>query len=199
MPEDVKTDEEPETEAPQLVHDDIVKRLLDYQRRLREGAPDDPAPVSDPEMSPSVIDEVIDLTAEEELVVEGSTSTEAVPQPVAQGPGEAPADVAEVIDISTGRAAEAGPASAETKISGSDASGAEMTETASEPPDGSAVTSADLGATQALEDRIDEIERSLERLSSKFAELRSAFQDMAIAADERLADIQDVIAQLRTP
>ena len=196
MPEDVKTDEEPETEAPQLVHDDIVKRLLDYQRRLREGAPDDPAPVSDPEMSPSVIDEVIDLTAEEELVVEGST--EAVPQPVAQGPGDAPADVAEVIDISTGRAAEAGAAPGETKISGSDASGPEMTETPSEPPGGSADTSADLGATQALEDRIAAMERSLERLSSKFAELRSAFQDMAIAADERLADIQDVIAQLRT-
>ena len=194
MPEDVKTDEELETqETPQLVHDDIVQRLLDYQRQLREGAPDEPTPASNIEISSPQADEVIDLTAVEEpaaeALIEGSDDGSAIE--LSPGSADIPADVAEVIDIATGRAPDVGAFGDEATeqaavISGEESAAADTVEAASE-------------ATRELADRIAGMERSLERLSSKFAELRSSFQDMAIAADERLADIEDVITELRTP
>jgi hypothetical protein len=203
MPEDVKTDEELETEAtPELVHDDIVQRLLDYQRQLREGALDEPVAAST--ATSPLTDEVIDLTAEEEATLEASTEGSVDAVTVSEASFESPAEVAEVIDIATGRAAEADEARASlagpSEVIGSGTIDAEMSpaeagpaaETRDVPTDRS-------GATRALEDRIAGMERSVERLSSRFAELRSSFQDMAIAADERLADIEDILTQLRTP
>ena len=43
---DPRDDAESEDASPELVHDDIVKRLLDYQRQLRESGPEGEAPAA---------------------------------------------------------------------------------------------------------------------------------------------------------
>jgi len=84
MPDDVTTDEL-EDEVVEVVHDDIVKRLLDYQRQLRDGALVEgevpPETVTIPEASAD--DEVIDLT---DAVLDAETSAGAPATFGAAGP-----------------------------------------------------------------------------------------------------------------
>src|SRR5215218_6516871 len=63
LSDDVNGDEEAN---PDVAHDDIVKRLLDYQRQLREGSPREPAPAATATITTeSPADELIDLNAAE--------------------------------------------------------------------------------------------------------------------------------------
>ena len=56
MPEEITSGSESEEPKPQIVHDDIMTRLLAFQRQLREGA--EPAAKTEP-------DELVDLTSAE--------------------------------------------------------------------------------------------------------------------------------------
>jgi hypothetical protein len=202
MPDDVTTDHAPETDLEEeevvLVHDDIVKRLLDYQRQLREADES-----TGPEQEASVtavgtvveLEEIVDLTvveteleATEDVMVEQGVPTRA------DGAGDRDA---EVIDIWSDRSDGADAAAAELAVVPDEPALETFGATsASEPtPEMSGVEASVTPAE--VEARIERIEASLERLSDRFAELRSSFQDMAIAADERLAEIDQLIADIR--
>ena len=204
MPEDVTTDHPSETELEEeevvLVHDDIVKRLLDYQRQLREYGDVDEPDLTAPAAAVGTaveVHEIVDLTAVE-------TELEAADEAGAEGESATPADgtpteVAEVIDIWSDRSDgsdHAASAAAELAVVPDEPrleilGATSSSEPAPGTPDEASMTPADVDA------RIARMEDSLERLSDRFAELRSSFQDMAIAADERLAEIDRLIADIR--
>ncbi|HEX6331421.1 MAG TPA: hypothetical protein VF129_09085 [Actinomycetota bacterium] len=56
---------------------------------------------------------------------------------------------------------------------------------------------ADDAQTLELKERLAGLEARLDRLGTKLGDLRQSFQDLAIAADERLASIEDEIAEAR--
>jgi hypothetical protein len=234
LSDDVNADEEANLN---IAHDDIVKRLLDYQRQLREGAPEELAPAATTTITAEApADEVIDLNAAE---AEGS-DTIALDEPATAGAVSAETATTDAMDTSaTGtdlvtETSEHGTddaASADVIVLHPEASAAEevaqdteamtavdasadedlatvMTEIAEAeavaPGDAaaaapSAETAAAASEAPAMEpedaERIARYERSLEDLADRFATLRSSFQDMAIAADERLAEIEELLAQ----
>lgn len=99
MPDEMNLDgDTEETEAtPPLVHDDIMHRLLDYQRQLREGVT--PEQAAEHVSSPVLVDysaldappatertdpvHVIDLDAVDEIVEPPSITSEPMPVPAA--------------------------------------------------------------------------------------------------------------------
>jgi hypothetical protein len=190
MPDDVTTDHAPETDLEEeevvLVHDDIVKRLLDYQRQLREA---DESTGPEQEASVTAVGTVVEL---EEIV--DLTVVETELEATEDGAGDRDA---EVIDIWSDRSDGADAAAAELAVVPDEPALETFGATsASEPtPEMSGVEASVTPAE--VEARIERIEASLERLSDRFAELRSSFQDMAIAADERLAEIDQLIADIR--
>ena len=184
MPEDLTTDEE-QTD-PGIVHDDIMKRLLDYQRHLRDGLEADEvpgaqtgSPASDiafeTERSAVAIDEVVD---EPELIVD-----------VAAVEAEATADGAATPEIETGDVVEIPTDTEKVATELWSQPSAPTTEQAGAPAEGS---SADLEA------RMARLEDTLDRLGTMLGDLRITFQEMAIAADERLAAIEATIADSKT-
>lgn len=153
MSDDPRTEAERE-QAPRppepsgASHDDIMKRLLDYQRRKQEGA-------SKEEAASSVWATVSPPAATEAVDPVPPPTTEAVqPVPPPTTYPEAPAP------------SEAPPA--ESRPAGD----------------------ADVW--------IERLQGELNRLGSKVGEMRQVFQDMAIAADERLAAIESEIARVRS-
>lgn len=79
------TQEERQEEAPLIVHDDIVQRLLEYQAQLREGiaaeeAPEEPSRAVGP--APGLIDysalEAVDTGASEVVQIPESETTDVV-------------------------------------------------------------------------------------------------------------------------
>lgn len=62
---------------------------------------------------------------------------------------------------------------------------------------GSAETSAEQASVTASDPRVADLEATLADIDTMLGDLRQRFQDMAIAADERLAAIQDAIAEAR--
>lgn len=157
-------------EQPQIVHDDIVQRLLNYQRQLREGA----------------------SAAEAEGVAGGAVATdtiEVVDVAAAEAEGEADIEPSAQEVPETGPSASAEAAADEVVV---------IPEAELEPEsdlalaeEGEATPTGDLPA------RVDELETTLARLGDQVGELRASFQEMAIDADERLAAIQDAIAAAR--
>ena len=238
MPEDVNDQvaETTEAEEPELVHDDIVKRLLDYQRQLREGAeetPTDAAAAASSVATQTATDELVDLTGGdtlEEDFVDLSADAPDAPPPTE---GIATEDVAMASPpppLGALRDERADASDAEVIVLHPDATTTGMDPDAATSADDVISTSADIptdGAGHAgawpgaaptspvapieeptpsfsadasdgeAADRILELERRLETLSARFAELRSSFQDMAIAADERLAEIEDLLSGTR--
>jgi TolA-binding protein len=176
-PEDLRMDEEEET--PAVVHDDIMKRLLDYQRQLREGA-----------------------TGREVSIAAGATVTETEALVDLSGmESDVDADARPGDDEEAAREAEAD----EVVVS------IEATSAVVEPafempaaPDPSAFAAREpIGvparsmASPDVEARITRLERTLERLGSRIGELRRSFQDLAVAADQRLSQIENEISQAR--
>ncbi len=148
------------TEAtPPLVHDDIMQRLMDYQRRLREG-----------------------LTPEQAAK---SNGTAILVTPASQSPPTtAPrAETIEVVDL----AAVEGPVEEPIEV----IEGVEVVHAAdgSEPP--SADPAADLAA------RLARLEDTLSSVAKSIGDLREQFQNMAIAADERLGVIESMISSAK--
>ena len=165
--------EEPE-EQLQIVHDDIVQRLLDYQRQLREGA--SPAEATEAAGDTVATDtiEVVDVAAAEaETETEGEIE---IASPTAQAseamPSTSTEEIADEVVIIPEAESDAG---SERALEGE------------ESP----------AAIADLSDRVAELETTLARLDGMVKDLRHSFQEMAIDADERLAALEDTIATVR--
>ncbi|MEX2203399.1 MAG: hypothetical protein WD965_04870 [Actinomycetota bacterium] len=186
-------DEPQVPEDPEAGHDDIMKRLVDYQKQLREGVepteaaavawhrePRDPgqteqpkptAPPGDPVPSweePDVVD-VSSPGSEAEAEAEAETQSEQRPEVHSF---DQPSDRVEIL---TSEEAEASPARPWER-----------------PPSSGAATSR-----TEVSDRISQLEGTLDRLSKLLGDLRENFQGMAVTADERLAAIEAEIERNR--
>jgi flagellar motor switch protein FliG len=160
MSDEVGTDEDGEgTEATSpLVHDDIMQRLMDYQRRLREG-----------------------LTPEQAAKSNGTPIVNSASQsPATTGTR---AETIEVVDL----AAVEGPVEEPIEV----INAAEVVH----PADESEPLSPDLVADLAA--RLARLEDTLSSVAKSIGDLREQFQNMAIAADERLGVIESMISSAK--
>ena len=189
--QDPPTDDESDETATPLVHDDIMKRLLDYQRNLREGATPDEAATPQPglidyaalETEETAGDRLVDLaTAEAEL--EDTSTADSTTEIDATGSESAEDDSTEPVVI------EVEDAPIEKKAEPAAISEAEPA-TNAQPSTAAKVANAELEA------RMTELERSLDGIADMLGELRKGFQDMAIDADERIAKVEDALAEAR--
>jgi hypothetical protein len=128
VPEDRSGDPGFVEETPPIEHDDIMKRLLAYQERLRR-----------------------DLEAAGSIARPSPWATPA-------GAREAAATTTE-----------------------------DLVDVAREEPT----------IPEATEARVDELEGAIRQVDEMLADLRQRFQDLAVAADDRLAAIQDLLARTR--
>lgn len=156
VPEHPGEDDRFMDEAHAIAHDDIMKRLLAYQRQLRGGLEGSSwtGPVEAREAPPVA-------TATEELVDVGAAESEMATPAPAPAPGPLPA----------------GPAAAEP-----------------EPWQGPTPAEAPSGG---LEARVAELEATLAQLDAMLGDLRRRFQELAVAADEKIASIRDAAARAR--
>jgi hypothetical protein len=170
MSDDPSTEAEREPEAPrseqpaEASHDDIMKRLLDYQRRQQGGATKEEAASS-----------VWAVPASARPAAEAAPMP-ATPEEVHLAPPEVHVVPAEVEQTPSGvqTPSEVHPAPSEVP-----------------PLESHPDTDTDANA------RIESLHGALDRLGSQIGEMRQAFQDMAIAADERLTEIESEIARVR--
>jgi hypothetical protein len=169
MSDDASTDADREPEGPrpqqpaEASHDDIMKRLIDYQRRQQGGATKEEAASSVwavPASAPQ--------TAEAAPTPPAPVEVQPAPSEVQLAPAEVHVVPPEVDQIT----AEVHPAPSEVP-----------------PPESHPATDADA--------RIERLQSAFDRLGSQIGEMRQAFQDMAIAADERLTEIESEIARVR--
>lgn len=178
MPDDMSagTDEEQaaEAEAPTIPHDDIVQRLLEHQRQLREGA--DPAEAGEiAARSPAAVAVAQDVepeTGDDTIVVD---LTEA----------ESDIELAEAVE------------QVDPEITQAAALGGMASIDASAPPVSvwaEPVTEVMAAEAAALSDRVAEVEATLQRVARMIGDLRAQLQEMAIEADEHLAAIEDALA-----
>jgi hypothetical protein len=183
------TDEEPGSEASSVPHDDIMKRLLDYQRTLREGA------------SPEEAAETVRSAVIAEPAVEPSIEpAEAEPEPIDEeeaGEQDAPGEP-EPEEPSVGAQVEAPEAAAVAGVLAATEPVESDTPVDEElPAETQRPTTAAPGVGSGLESRVATLEGKLEDLGTRLAELRQSFQDMAIAADERLAAMEAEIDEVQ--
>jgi hypothetical protein len=196
--------DDPDPVAPEAGHDDIMKRLVDYQRSLREGAsPEEAADVfqgrsADPGApeTPTATDELVDLSSTDQPFgvdssTEGAIETEAEPAVEAE---------AEPAELSTAPEAIARPEPEPAEPEPVPERAPETERFASRPsfltiPEPISARSDETRAD--LEDRLTGLEERLARLRSGLAQLRRSFQDMAIDADERLAEMEEEVGQVR--
>jgi hypothetical protein len=178
------------------VHDDIMKRLLDYQRQLREGesAGSERAPAA--VATATVTEDVVDLTrvVEPEAVIElpdvvGSQPAESsVEDETAQAEVRAGDEIARPGAITVAGEEAAPQTDSKAELEAEDIGEAKV----EEPAEALAVSSdADLQA------RVEKLEASLETIGTMLAAVRSDFQDLAIRADERIAELEEVLASVR--
>lgn len=214
MPDDARTDDERDRqadspglegrdaeapEAPDAGHDDIMRRLLDYQQRLREGAtprdaaastwqggsggPGAPAGPAEGAVEPQT------SMATRDIVDLSSTEAEIEPEADVQPAEEVVADVQPTLDAEPGediyRTDETEP---EGRVHSREEVEPELEAVTQRPP---------TVARSDVEARITELERTLDRLRTLLGGLRKSFQDMAVSADERLAAIESEIAEAR--
>jgi hypothetical protein len=174
MPDEMNMSEDAEeTEAvPPIVHDDIMQRLLDYQRQLREGLT--PEQAAQPAASPILVD----------------YSALESPTPVAP---QIEAD--EVIDLAAIEAAIEEPTDAEAKPAPADAVPQIWATSSMVPePTPTPTTPAATDTSGDLAARLAKLEDTLSGVAESVSDLRAQFQDMAIAADDRLGAIESMIS-----
>jgi hypothetical protein len=186
-------DQAPAPEDPDAGHDDIMKRLVDYQRQLREGVEPteaaavawhreqrEPGPSEPPEQpaQPAEPEEPVSSWSEPDFVDVSS------PDPEVQAEAEVPSErgdesfdqpSSDRVEILTSEEAEATPARPWEHP------------TAPDPEPSKA------GVT----DRLAQLESTLDRLSTLLGDLRENFQGMAVTADERIAAIEAEIERNR--
>ncbi len=190
-------DEQQVPEDPEAGHDDIMKRLVDYQKQLREGVepteaaavawhrePRDPGPTERHEQTeqqepPAQPEEPIASWGEPDVVDVSS------PEPEVQAEAEVGSDErdevetfdqpSDRVEILTSEEAKASPA---------------------QPRDRPTASDPETSRTE-VSDRIAQLEGTLNRLSTLLGDLRENFQGMAVTADERLAAIEAEIERNR--
>lgn len=172
-------------------HQTIMGRILEYQRQLREGDPPPPPVETLPDRP------LVEFAAAEALSAETAdlvdlTEAEAALAAEAGAPeGTTPAPEAEVDAPS---AEEADGPDDEEKV----APVVRLTE-----PKGSTHPASGVWAIPEPPERdeaaarLAELERTLLDVSRTIAELRQRFQDMAVASDERLSELEEVIERAR--
>jgi hypothetical protein len=244
MPDHSPHDDDEEPHGPAVAHDDIMKRLLDYQRQMREGEEpeashasfdDPPRPATDFLEAPlggthvdsetferavTSSDEGIDAPsfdagarpADEPSHAEteglGHWSDEELEQPPSARAAEArEPDVAATPEVEAApQPHEESPPPARrgffrsrgSRREEADVPSLEAATNLADVPDFEDVAPALTGSVAAeLEARIAGFERTLQRLHGQVSELRQAFADMAVAADERLGALEDEIAKAR--
>jgi hypothetical protein len=178
-------------------HQNIMSRILEYQRQLREGDPP-PPPVETLPDRPAM-----DFAAAEALSAET-------------------ADLVDLTEAEATLAAEPGPAPAvegEGPVPETSDQGAPSEERAEEkvapvvrlvePPAPAEPRPVPENGVWAVPDppaqdernveleRIAELEEALRRVSQTITELRRRFQDMAVASDERLAELEEIVERAR--
>ena len=190
MPDDVSTPDEEQDDLAPVAHDDIMKRLLDYQRRFREENPSEPShPLVDYSAMEAqaalatATEEIVDLTEIEESAAEIEV-IEVVEVDEADVPPEA-AKSAQAEAMHERDAEDAATMSAETPAS--KAAEPVVTKAEESPP----------AAEGNLAERVEQLEASLDEIAMMLAAVRSDFQDLAIRADERIAEIEDALASAR--
>jgi len=173
MPDEMNLDgDTEETEAtPPLVHDDIMHRLLDYQRQLREGVT--PEEAAERAASPVLVD---DSTLDAPSVVTEQT------------------DTVEVIDLDAVDAVVEERAEEPSE----DVSPAWSTPSIGSEPAPMQPQPAVAHMSDDLALRLAKLEDTLTNIATSTGELREQFQNMAIAADERLAAIESMLADARS-
>jgi hypothetical protein len=159
MPDDVITPDDEQDELTPVVHDDIMKRLLAYQRLLREE--------SAPETQAGPSRTMVDYSAMEAQAATATATDEIVDLTEIEG-SEADIEIVEVEDL------------------------AEIATV--EPSESEGSTSA---AEGDFIERVEQLQASLDRIAGMLAAVRSDFQDLAIRADERIAEIEDILASAR--
>jgi hypothetical protein len=202
MPDDTPDEgwsgDEPEADPTSSVpHDDIMKRLLDYQRSLREGAsPEEAAEVitGRAEATPA---ETVTATADLLDLEEPAVAIAPEPEHEQEPEPQPSAEVAQVelagSEPAEPSAAEPGPAEATLVTILEPSAGREGA-----PPTAPSGAEPPRSASRVeVEARLAKLEGSLDRLGSKLAALRQSFQEMAVAADERLATLEDELAEAR--
>ena len=160
MPDDVITPDDEQDELTPVAHDDIMKRLLDYQRLLREESP--------PETHAGPSRTMVDYSAMEAQALTATATAEEIVDLTEVEESEADIEIVEVADL---------PEIATV-----------------EPPQTELSTSTGEGD---LTERVEQLEASLDRIARMLAAVRSDFQDLAIRADERIAEIEDALAAAR--
>jgi hypothetical protein len=160
MPDDVITPDDEQDELTPVAHDDIMKRLLDYQRLLREESP--------PETHAGPSRTMVDYSAMEAQALTATATAEEIVDLTEVEESEADIEIVEVADL---------PEIATV-----------------EPPQTELSTST---AEGDLTERVEQLEASLDRIARMLAAVRSDFQDLAIRADERIAEIEDALAAAR--
>lgn len=218
MPERERTS--PESEAAEDVqHNDIVRRLVEYQRQLREGAsPHEAAErASQPLIDYAALErrvsartrtsEIVNVAAAEAQeawarapsgpVIEIPEAGEEVPAvEVAKVAGVAEAakvaGLAEVAKVAkVAKVAEATPeAKAEVSRIAAAVPPAAATVAPASKKRGNGKTAREAPSTRELEARVEALEKTLAELSKALRVLRKASQDSALLVDEGLADIQ---------
>lgn len=225
MPDDVP---EPEVEWPaedlpaeaaETAHDDIMKRLLDYQRSLREGAsPEEAAEamkrgIGDQSLleASSAAESLAELLStevmpdeipESEVEAEPTLEAEAVPEvealeepePEIEAPEEPEPEIEAAVEMFEPTVESPPEAVAEDAL---EATREPVLEQAEESPAAEDDLVVATGSRSGLEARVGSLEGKLDDLGAKIAELRRNFQDMAIAADERLATMAEEVEQAR--
>jgi hypothetical protein len=196
-------DEPQAPDDPEAGHDDIMKRLVDYQRQLRQGVepteaaavawhrePREPGQAEQPEQpaqpeqreqleQPEQPEPPSTLWGEPDVVDVSSTEPEvqgeAAVQSEEQDEFESFDRPSDRVEILTREQAEASPA---------------------RPWERAAASGPETSRTE-VSDRIAQLEGTLDRLSQLLGDLRENFQGMAVTADERLAAIEAEIERNR--
>jgi hypothetical protein len=214
MPDDVMTPGDDQEEAGPIVHDDIMKRLLDYQRQLREGPDAEGAPPLvdhsrlEAQTATATAEEIVDLTELEqaEPVTELVDIREPEPEVV-----EITEPEAQVVDITEPQAGVVETAEPEAEVATIAASMDDVAAIVDALPEEAPTSKEEAEPTPATEgagiappagdqqlaERVERLEASFEKIATMLAAVRSDFQDLAIRADERIAQIEDALAEVR--
>ena len=195
MPDEMSMSEDAEeTEAtPPIVHDDIMQRLLDYQRQLREGLT--PEQGAAPNAPPILVDHAA-LGSPAPIGTQTET-VEVVDLAAVEATIEEPLEVIEVALVVD--AADAAPSEtivAETKPAPADAV-PQIWVASSITSEPTLMPAAPVAATDESGDlaaRLAKLEDTLSSVAKSISDLRAQFQNMAIAADDRLAAIESMIS-----
>ena len=192
MSDEVRMSEDEEaTEAtPSIVHDDIMQRLLDYQRQLREGLTPDEAAES--VSAPALYRPAPPWPATTARPTEtaGFVNLAAVEEPV---------EIMEVVAIEEAGDAEPSETVTEMEAAAPAVDTVRQIPTAhrlstAEPTMMPARSASSADARGDLTARLAELEDTLTSVAKSIGDLREQLQSMAITADDRLSAIESALS-----